>query len=56
MSRFDGARQNLVTTVAAHHLERKLVNHLPQSSSRSRLTAGAAGFLNLSQSRERPLT
>jgi hypothetical protein len=28
----------------------------PQSSSASRFTAGAAGFLNLSQSRERPET
>jgi len=30
------------------------VGHLPQSSSASRLTAGAFGFLNLSQSGERP--
>jgi hypothetical protein len=29
---------------------------LPQSSSASRFTAGAAGFLNLSQCRVRPLT
>jgi hypothetical protein len=28
--------------------------HLPQSSSASRLTAGASGFLNFSQSGERP--
>jgi hypothetical protein len=28
--------------------------HCDQSSSASRLTAGAAGFLNLSQSGERP--
>jgi hypothetical protein len=28
----------------------------PQSSSASRFTAGAAGFLNLSQCRVRPLT
>jgi hypothetical protein len=28
----------------------------PQSSSNSRFTAGASGFLNLSQSRERPET
>jgi hypothetical protein len=32
---------------------RRLV--LPQSSSNSRLTAGASGFLNFSQSRDRPL-
>jgi hypothetical protein len=31
-----------------------LAVHHPQSSSASRLTAGAAGFLNLSQSGERP--
>jgi hypothetical protein len=30
------------------------VGHLPQSSSASRPTAGASGFLNLSQSGERP--
>jgi hypothetical protein len=29
-------------------------DHLPQSSSASRFTAGASGFLNLSQSGERP--
>jgi hypothetical protein len=29
---------------------------LPQSSSASRFTAGAFGFLNLSQYRDRPLT
>jgi hypothetical protein len=33
----------------------KLVDHLPQSSSSSRLTAGASGFLNFRQSRDRPL-
>jgi hypothetical protein len=31
-----------------------VVAHPPQSSSASRLTAGAAGFLNLSQSGDRP--
>jgi len=38
--------------------DRSLQRHrsLPQSSSASRFTAGAAGFLNLSQCRERPLT
>jgi hypothetical protein len=29
-------------------------HHRPQSSSASRLTAGASGFLNFSQSGERP--
>jgi hypothetical protein len=34
--------------------ERMSVGHLPQSSSSSRFTAGAAAFLILSQSGERP--
>src|SRR5215813_11496038 len=36
--------------------ERVSAGHLLQSSSASRFTAGAAGFLNLSQYRVRPLT
>ena len=32
----------------------RFLRHRPQSSSASRLTAGAAGFLNLSQSGDRP--
>jgi hypothetical protein len=32
----------------------RVQSYLPQSSSASRLTAGASGFLNLSQSDERP--
>jgi hypothetical protein len=34
--------------------ERMSAGHLPQSSSASRLTAGAVGFFILSQSGERP--
>jgi len=36
--------------------EGELRHRLPHSSSASRFTAGAAGFLNLSQCRVRPLT
>ena len=36
------------------HVEQSLFYRCPQSSSASRFTAGAAGFLNLSQSGVRP--
>ena len=39
----------------AMYLPRGDAGHLPQSSSASRLTAGASGFLNFSQSGDRPV-
>jgi hypothetical protein len=40
--------------VPQQHRDRASGNHLPQSSSASRFTAGASGFLNLSQSGDLP--
>jgi hypothetical protein len=42
------------TPCEKHLLQRSGQDHLPQSSSASRFTAGAFGFLNLSQSGDRP--